>query len=140
MMMQEVFGTTTPHEWQKQVIAHLCLMHMPGGGTLPVPVLLAHPTGGGKSSARDVCSVMCAGFSLTIVPLLWLGADQEEKQTLEAKHTEGAIMSVHLDEICLAADQEQLIMKLKLLPNESSTTVVLKMTEDHAVVERKQVL
>jgi superfamily II DNA helicase RecQ len=92
------------------------------------PVLLAHPTGSGKSSVRDVCSIMCAGFSLTIVPLLLLGTDQEEKLTLKAKRTEGTIMSVHLDKICLAADQEQLIMKLKLLPNDCSATVVLFMS------------
>jgi superfamily II DNA helicase RecQ len=68
---------------------------------------------------------MCAGFSLTIVPLLSLGADQEEKLTLRAKHAEGTITSVHLDEIRSAGDQELLISKLKLLPNESSTTVIL---------------
>ena len=123
-MMQEVFGTT-PCQWQKEVITHLCLMRMSGSGTLPAPVLLVRPTGGGKSSVRDICSVMCAGFSLTIVPLLSLGADQEEKLTLRAEHAERSIMSVHLDEIWSAADQELLILKLKLLPNESSATVVL---------------
>jgi superfamily II DNA helicase RecQ len=134
-MMQEVFGTT-PYQWQKEVITHLCLMRIPGSGTLPAPVLLVRPTGGGKSSVRDIYSVMYAGFSLTIVPLLSLGADQEEKLTLRAKHAEGTIMSVHLDEIRSVGDQELLISKLKLLPNESSTTVIL-FSSPQAILNKK---
>jgi hypothetical protein len=41
---------------------------------------------------QDIRSVTCAGFSLTILPLLSLGADQEEKLMLGAKHAEGTII------------------------------------------------
>jgi superfamily II DNA helicase RecQ len=79
---------------------------------------------------------MCAGFSLTIVPPLSLGADQEEKLTLRAEHAEGTITSVHLDKIRSVADQELLISKLKLLPNKSSATVVL-FSSPQAMLDKK---
>ena len=64
--MEEVFDTT-PYLWQQQVIAHLCCMPIPDSGVQSAPVLLVRPTGGGKSSVRDVYDL-----SLTITPLLSL--------------------------------------------------------------------
>ena len=93
--MREVFGKT-PYAWQQKVIAHLCCMQIPQSSIAPAPVLLVRPTGGGKSAVRDVSSILSGGFSLTITPLLSLGADQEEKITLRAKHTGGTVVAVHL--------------------------------------------
>ena len=88
-------------------------MRIPDSGTNPAPVLLVHPTGGGKSSIHDVYSVIEGSFSLTITPLLSLGADQDEKLTLRAKQTAGKVVSVHLDEIHLLANQQGLVDALK---------------------------
>jgi hypothetical protein len=122
--MEEVFGTT-PYPWQLDVITHLLSMVVPGSGIPPAPLLLVRPTGGGKSSVRDVFSVMNAGISLTITPLLALGADQDEKITLKAKQSSGTVASVHLDELRSKSDQQDLVDMIKALPEDSHTTVLL---------------
>mgnify|MGYP002177090796 CR=1 FL=1 len=132
---EEVFGTT-PYPWQQEVIAHLCCMVIPNSGIPPAPVLLVRPTGGGKSAVRDVFSIMNGGFSLTITPLLSLGADQEAKITLKAKHTAGKVLSVHLDEIRSMNDQKDLVMELKRLPPDGHTTVLLFLSPQ-AILNKK---
>ncbi len=52
---------------------------------------------------------MRGDFSLTITPLLSLGADQEEKLSLRAKDTAGTIVSLHFDEVHSLADQHTLV-------------------------------
>jgi hypothetical protein len=49
--MEEVFGATS-YPWQKEVTTHLlALMNIPdSGGVHSGPVLLIHPTSGGKAS------------------------------------------------------------------------------------------
>ena len=123
-LMVQVFGNK-PYPWQQDVIAHLGCMRISDSGVHPAPVLLVRPTGGGKSAVRDVYSVMNGGFSLTITPLLSLGADQEEKITLKAKHTTGRVLSVHLDEVRSLAVQQEVIKELKAIPHDGHTTVVL---------------
>jgi hypothetical protein len=123
-VMREVFGKT-PYAWQQKVIAHLCCMQIPQSSIAPAPVLLVRPTGGGKSAVRDVSSILSGGFSLTITPLLSLGADQEEKITLRAKDTGGTVVAVHFDEVRSVADQQSLITSLKLIPVDGHTTVIM---------------
>jgi superfamily II DNA helicase RecQ len=95
-------------------------------GILPTHELLLHdPAGDGKSYVHDVHAVMRGGFSLTITPLVALGADQEEKITSKAKHTAGILLSIHLDEIWSLSNQEKLIKQLKLLPPDGHTTCML---------------
>ncbi len=65
----------------------------------PGAVLLIRPTGGGKFSVRDVYSVMCTGVSLTITPLLSLGADQTEKIRKNALQNGGPVHSFYLNEL-----------------------------------------
>jgi superfamily II DNA helicase RecQ len=133
--MEEVF-CTTPYPWQQEVISHLCCMQIPNSGSTPAPVLLVRPTGGGKSSVRDVYSIMNGGFSLTITPLLSLGADQEEKITLKAQQSAGTVLSLHLDEIRSLADQQQLVDNLKLLTKQSNTSVLL-FSSPQAILNKK---
>jgi superfamily II DNA helicase RecQ len=69
-------------------------------------VLLVRPTGGGKSSVRDVYFVMCAGVSLTITPLLSLGTDQTQKMRQNTSANGGPVHAYHLDELrCPQAQQ-----------------------------------
>ena len=133
--MEEVFGTT-PYPWQQQVIAHLCCMSIPDSGIACAPVLLIRPTGGGKSSVRDIYSIMNGGFSLTIAPLLSLGADQEAKITLKARHSAGKVVSVHLDEIRSPSEQNALVTQLKLIPCDGHTTVFL-FSSPQAILNKK---
>jgi superfamily II DNA helicase RecQ len=72
-------------------------MGLPQSRLQAAPVLLVQPTGGGKLFVRDVYSVMKGGVSLTICPLLSLGADQEEKFNLKALDSTGPVVSIHLD-------------------------------------------
>ena len=58
----------------------------------PAPVLFVEPTGGGKSLVRDVHAVMVKGITLTIVPLLALGADQTAKINKNALQTSGYVL------------------------------------------------
>ena len=61
--------------------------------------LVLRPTGGGKSLVRDVCSFICDGVSLTIMPLLSLGTDQTEKISSRANCAMQPVLAFHLDEM-----------------------------------------
>jgi superfamily II DNA helicase RecQ len=122
--MEKVFGIT-PYPWQVEVITHLLMMSIDGSGVPAAPVLLVRPTGGGKSSVRDVHGVINGGVSLTITPLLSLGADQEEKMAARATQTEGAVVPIHLDEVRSLADQVRIVAAIKQLSQDSHATVFL---------------
>ena len=66
----------------------------------------------------DVYCIMDGGISLTITPLLSLGADQEEKLTLRANQTTGRVVLVHLDKMCSLSDQQLLVNQLKSIPSD----------------------
>ena len=123
-LMKKVFGIT-PYPWQVEVITHLLLMSVEDSGVPAAPVLLVRPTGGGKSSVRDVHGVINGGISLTITPLLSLGADQEEKMRSRAKQTEGPVVPIHLDEVRSLADQGRIVAQIKELSQDSHATVFL---------------
>jgi hypothetical protein len=73
---------------------------------------------------------------LTITPLLSLGADQEEKLSLRAKHTAGTVFAVHLDEVQLLLDQQVLINNLKIIPQDGHTTILL-FSSPQAILNKK---
>jgi superfamily II DNA helicase RecQ len=52
-------------------------MQVPTSSLLPAVILLVAPTGGGKSLVWDVVAAASPGVTLSISPLLALGADQE---------------------------------------------------------------
>ena len=123
-VIQKVFGIT-PYPWQVEVISHLLTMSREDSGVPAAPVLLVRPTGGGKSSVRDVHGVVNGGVSLTITPLLSLGADQEEKMRARAKQTEGPVVPIHLDEVRSLSDQARIVEHIKTLSRDSHATVFL---------------
>jgi hypothetical protein len=98
--MLEVFGRDA-YDWQLDINTRLSQMMIPNSGVDPAPVLLVRPTGGGKSSVRDLHTHMFGGISLTISPLLSLGADQESKinTNITISQDNGCIVGIHLDEI-----------------------------------------
>ena len=122
--MDRVFSYKA-YEWQRNIILHLFMMQIPHSGVSPAPVLLVCPTGGGKLSVRDVYSVMNAGISLMITPLLSLGADQASKITLKAKHNKGNICSIHLDKIRSKVDQTKVVTMIQDIPFNSQTLIIL---------------
>jgi superfamily II DNA helicase RecQ len=91
----------------------------------PRAVLLIRPTGGGKSSVRDVYSVMCAGVPLTITPLLSLGADQTEKIRKYASKNGGPVHSFHLDELRCPQAQRLLSERILSLSVDTPTTIFI---------------
>jgi hypothetical protein len=81
----------------------------------PGTVLLVRPTSGGKSSVRDIYSVMCAGASLTITPLLSLGADQTQKIRQNKSINGGPVHAYLLDKLQCPQVQQLLSKQLLLL-------------------------
>ena len=57
-------------------------MQIPTSGLPASAGLLVAPTGGGKSLVRDVVAAASPGITLSISPLLALGADQESNLNL----------------------------------------------------------
>ena len=53
--------------------------------------------------------VIFRGVSLTIIPLLALGADQDMKVDVKAKISVGDDMAIHLDEVHSEVDKGRLI-------------------------------
>jgi hypothetical protein len=95
--MHDVLGKM-PYPWQLEILSHLSLMKKIDTSIYPGAVLLVRPTGGGKSSVWDVYSVMCAGVSLTITPLLSLGVDQTQEIQQNTSTNGGPVHAYHLDE------------------------------------------
>jgi superfamily II DNA helicase RecQ len=122
--MHNVFGKI-PYQWQLQIICHLSLMTTIDVSICPGAVLLVRSTGGGKSSVRDVYSVMCAGVSLTITPLLSLGADQTQKIRRNTSINGGQVHAYHLDELRCPKAQKLLSDQLLLLSIDTDVTVFL---------------
>jgi hypothetical protein len=80
---------------------------------------------GGKSSARDVYSLMNGCVLLTISPLLSLGSDQEEKLKLKASQALGAVCPIHVDEFRSIPEQKKLVGQIKTLSDRWSHYCIL---------------
>jgi superfamily II DNA helicase RecQ len=133
--MHDVFGRI-PYAWQVEIISHLSMMKKIGTFIRPGAVLLIWPTGGGKSSVRDVYSVMCAGVSLTINPLLSLGADQTEKNWKNASQNGGPVHWFHLNELrCPQA--QRLLSERKLSLSVDTHTTIFIFSSPQALVKNK---
>jgi superfamily II DNA helicase RecQ len=123
--MPNVFGKM-PYPWQLEILSHLSLMKKIDTSIYPGAVLLVRPTGGGKSSVREVYSVMCACVSLTITLLLSLWADQTQKiwQNTSTK-AGGPLHADHLDDFLCPQAQQLLSDQLILLLINTNTTVFI---------------
>jgi hypothetical protein len=134
-LMEDVIGNT-PYGWQKEVIRHMALMPLLNSGVDCAPILLVRPTGGGKSSVRDVFSLMGGVVSLTISPLLSLGADQEEKLKAKAKQHLGPVCPIHIDEFRSVSEQTKTVTKIKGLLKDGDSTVFI-FSSPQAIVKNK---
>jgi hypothetical protein len=106
--MVDVLGNTS-YQWQKDIIAHMAMIPIEHSGIECGRILLVTPAGGGKSSVRDVYSLMNARVLLTISPLLSLGADQEEKLKVKAKQEFGHVCPIHMDEFRSIPEQKKMV-------------------------------
>ena len=97
IVASDVFGVSSLYTEQMDILTKLALMKFRDSHTIPAPILFVKATGGGKSLVRDIHSVMFRGVSLTIVPLLALGADQTSKIGTKSIQTSGDVLAVHLD-------------------------------------------
>jgi hypothetical protein len=110
----------------------------PQSGVHVAPVLLVQPTGGVKLSYQDIYSVIKGGVSLSICPLLSIGADQEEKLNLKALDVTRPILSIHLDKICCIANQQKIVDSIKgLLAQTHMPALVLLFSLPQAICNKK---
>ena len=121
----DVFGVSTLYKEQMEVLLKLAMMKFRESSIVPAPVLFVKATGGGKSLVRDIHSVMFRGVSLSIVPLLALGADQTSNVRKKSIQTSGDVLAVHLDEIHNASDKQHLINSILALPVNTRKTIML---------------
>jgi len=111
LTMESCFGKT-PRDWQYDVCSHLLKMDIPKAELPPSAVFLVRATGGGKSLVRDTDASACGGVTLSISPLLSLGADQESNLNLGVYDGGGgAIVAYHLDEFSHNKEKQQAIIK-----------------------------
>ena len=113
--------TCTAYAWQSQVGGHV-LSSVSSHN--PNVELLVRPTGGGKSLVRNGVGACLCGITLTVVPLLSLGADQARKINSSVDASTQPISSIHLDEL---SDHEAkaLFATLTSLPHQPSQAVFL---------------
>ena len=117
-----LFFGKRPYEWQQNVLEHLKNMVK---NCLCIPLLLVHPTGGGKSGIRDTFAILQAGVTLTVTPLPLLGSDENYKIFKNASSEHGIVTSFHLDEVKGEEAQKALTDKLGSLPSDVTKTVLL---------------
>jgi superfamily II DNA helicase RecQ len=99
-------------------------MLCPASNIAPGPVLLCHPTGGGKSLVRDTFAVAYGGITWCISPLLSLAADQVTK--LQQQAALSSIVAIHLEKHTQDASKlRQLCLQLASIPNSSSSTIIV---------------
>jgi hypothetical protein len=100
-------------------------MQIPTSGLLPSVVLLVAPTGGGKSLVRDVVASASPGVTLSISPLLALGADQESNLNLGICDECGAVAAFHVDEILNDNKKREEVLKECLTADSDSNKSII---------------
>jgi len=122
---RDVFSIHPLYPAQVDVLSRLALMKFKESTLKPSSVLFVHPTGGGKSLVRDVHSALFRGVSLTIVPVLALGADLSIKVREKASQGCGRVVSIHLDEIRNIVDAKIMIDSIENLSLDTQKTIML---------------
>jgi superfamily II DNA helicase RecQ len=101
-----------PKEWQL-FVTHSILMSSILSRAGPIPMLLCRPTGGGKSSVRDIVGFLIGGgVALCLVPLLALAGDQTTK-LLAIANRQCNIKIYNLDEV--KNSRRKKILQIQLL-------------------------
>ena len=135
IVARDVFNTPELYPDQLRVLERLAMMKFKLSSIHPAPILFVQPTGGGKSMVRDVHSVISRGISLTIVPVLSLGADQRKKVIDKANQSCGRIISIHIDEITNTVSAIDIIKNILLLPDDTKKTILL-FASPQAIVDK----
>jgi superfamily II DNA helicase RecQ len=112
-----------PYDWQSSSTKRLLQVAAKAPTRSPTLVVLSQPTGGGKSSVRDVVGLMIGGIILTIVPLLGLSADQKTKLLAIKLKDPHRVHAYNLDELQDSATNTALRQELESYDPESNGTV-----------------
>ena len=115
-----------PHPWQIKYIAHVLqgstqLQATKSGIRIPRPFLICRSTGGGKSACRNTLGFIQGGVTLTIIPLLSLGADQTNKLESISTKNNLPVQVYHLDEYRAGDANRSLICFLEGLHDDTVT-------------------
>jgi hypothetical protein len=89
-----------PYQWQIQAAVHS--LQQDTGEANPGPLLMVRSTGGGKSAVRNVLGFLREGVSLTIVPLLSLGACFWCRSDLESRRVFAPVSRQGLTKVLVA--------------------------------------
>jgi hypothetical protein len=84
---------------RRLVVPYCKCNSFPHSTLLPSVVFLVVPTGGGKSHVHDIVAAASPGVTLSISPLLALGADQESNLNLGIYNNCNPVTAFHVDEI-----------------------------------------
>ena len=107
------WGCVTPRPYQVEAIFHLVYRKVD-------MVYLIRKTGEGKSLVLQGMASMLKGVTISLVPLLGLGSDQQEK----CSKSSDAVEAYHLDEF-RGSHAKLLIRHLRLYTREEKTTIIL---------------
>ena len=113
-----------PHQWQTQVISHVLEGSSTQSSDRPRPFLICRCTGGGKSACRNTLGFIQGGVTLTIVPLLSLGADQTAKLQSLSDSNQLPVQIYHLDEY-RASDANRSLCRLLHGLTDDTVTIFL---------------
>jgi len=91
---RDIFGIPSLYPAQLNILTRLVMMKFKSSHHKPAPVLLVYPMGGGKSLVQDNHSVLFRTISLTIVPVLSLGADFSIKVKQKASQACGRVIYI----------------------------------------------
>ena len=108
------WGCNTPRPYQVEAIFHLVYRKVD-------MVYLIRKTGEGKSLVLQGMASMLKGVTISLVPLLGLGSDQQEKCSSKSSD---AVEAYHLDEY-RGSHAKLLIRHLRLYTREEKTTIIL---------------
>jgi hypothetical protein len=111
-----------PYDWQSSSTKRLLQVAAKVPTRSPTLIVLSQPTGGGKSSVRDVVGLMIGGVILTIVPLLGLSADQKTKLLAIKVKDPQRVHAYNLDELQDKATNAALRQELESYNPESNGT------------------
>jgi len=110
-------------------------MGIPKADLTPSAVFLVRATGGGKSLVRDTVAAANGGITLSISPLLSLGADQESNLNLGVRDGGGAIAAYHLDEFSHHKENQRAIVKEVLATDDDKRKTIVLFASPQAVAK-----